>query len=244
MVQRSFLDPGERAIVDIDTLPTKDDISDIYGYLAVFDNELDAQTSVYELLEDEKRIDLDRLVGLKNKMVIIGKRHYGFKGDLLDYSIPKRGDVGALAPELDFVLENQTGQNLWLSTFIYQKKGHKPQWKFVKLPLQFVRDGQEALVDVDTIAAKYDRRNVRAFIGLFEEDEIDEAENMTYEMLRPTRKLKLGKLYQIRDRKHKVVLRQREYGLAVDREHKPHEWFYEFALERRSQPISWYRKHA
>ncbi len=236
------LEPGERAIVDIDTIPTKRDRNAVYGYLAVFDNEVDAQTAVYELLEDTKRIDLDKLIGLRDKMVIIQQRRYGFKGETLDYSIPKRSDVGHGTPELDYVLSNQTGKDLWITTYIYQKRGHKPQWKFVNLAPVLVKNGQEALIDVDTIAARYDRRNVRAYIGIFDEDELGRAEESTYETLSPRRRLKIGKLYQLRDNKQKVVLKRRQYGLEVTHKHEPIEWFYEYEVSKRTHPISFYRK--
>ena len=236
------LEPGERAIVDIDTIPSKRDRDAVYGYLAVFHNEVDARTSVYELLEDTKRVDLEKLTMLRDKIVIIQEREYGFKGEVLDYSMPKREDVDHAMPELDFVIENQTDEDLWLATFIYQKKGRKPQWKFVKIEPQHIPSGQEVLVDVGTIAAAYDRVNVRAFLGLFKEDEFEAAQKATYENLSPRRRLKVGKLYQIRDRHEKVVLRRRKYGLEVTHKHEPVEWFYEFELAKRPHPIRWYRR--
>ena len=236
------LEPGERAIVDIDSIPTKRDRNAVYGYLAVFDNQVDAQTSVYELLDDTKRVDLEKLINLRDRMVIIQQRQYGFKGDILDYSIPKRSDVAQGAPELDFVVENQTGKDLWVTTYIYQKKGHKPQWKFVNIAPVNVKNGQEALVDVDTIAGRYDRKNVRAYIGLFDEDELGRAEESTYETLSPRRRLKVGKLYQLRDNKQKVVLKRRQYGLEVTHRHEPVEWFYEYETAKRVRSIRSYRK--
>ncbi len=197
---------------------------------------------MYELLEDTKRVDLEKLTMLRDKIVIIQEREYGFKGEVLDYSMPKREDVDHAMPELDFVIENQTDEDLWLATFIYQKKGRKPQWKFVKIEPQHIPSGQEVLVDVDTIAAAYDRVNVRAFLGLFKEDEFEAAQKATYENLSPRRRLKVGKLYQIRDRHEKVVLRRRKYGLEVTHKHEPVEWFYEFELAKRPHPIRWYRR--
>lgn len=93
------LKPNQISKIDVDTIVEKRDREYVRGYLAVFDeNEKDkAEKSVYELLpmDSRKKIELGRLINIKDKKVIIYIETYGIMGDFIDYvvKLPRKPDI-------------------------------------------------------------------------------------------------------------------------------------------------------
>jgi len=206
------LDEGQSVIIDIDSIEDEKDRENVYGYLAVFDNKEEAEDSIYELLDDDYKIDIDKIIKLKDKRVVLGIEKYGFKEELLDFAIIDK--ERERIPELDFFVENQTGRNLFVTCFVYQKKENHPIWRYDKTPVKKIAPGQMAIMDVDTIAQKYDRVYLRGFLGVFDETEEKLAQESTYELLAPNNKIDLGRIMLFRDKK--VILEPERYGLLGD----------------------------
>ncbi|MBD3273519.1 hypothetical protein GF385_04190 [Candidatus Dependentiae bacterium] len=204
------LEKNQKATIDIDTIPDKEYKNHVYGALGIFNTQEEAESSTYELLKEKHRLDLDKLYKLKDKTVEIKIEKYGFKGDTLDLKItPKKNNFR----ELDFFVENKTGKNLWICCFVYQKDD-TPIWKFDKTNLQLIKDGEIKIIDVDTIANKYNRVFTSGFLGVFDEKNKTKAEKSTYELLQPKNKIALGKLAALKNKI--VVIKIEKYGFKDD----------------------------
>lgn len=208
------IDSYKSAIIDVTTIKDSLDRHGVYGYLGVFDTIEEALASTYELLPDIKKIDLDLLYKLKNKKVVIEVKRYGFKGISLSPSIEEKVKKETYVPELDFLIENQTGKNLYITCFLYQDKGELSTWSFVKSPVVFLRAGHTTFIDIQTTVAPYERSFLRGFLGVFDENQKELADNITYELLKPENKLRLGILKALAG--HKVILVAEQYGIAGD----------------------------
>jgi len=195
--------------VHIDYIPQREYLDHIFGYLAVFDNLDDAEDTIYELLPGENKVDLDKLNRLRNKKVSLYVEKYGTNGYLYYRFDPKAG-VPKI-PELDFVLENNTGNNLYATLFTYEREEGQPQWAFDKNEIMFVEDGKSITIDVDTLLQKYVRENARGSLGVFNENEKKQAEESTFESLKPDKKISLGILHKLQGKK--VILVPKKYGI-------------------------------
>ena len=133
------LNNNEMVTIDIDTIGDTKDRKNVYAYLAILKTQQAAEESIYELLNDKDKIDIDKLYKLKDKKlkVIIGIEKYGFKEDILDYKfVPKEEEEEeANPPELDFLVENKTGKTIYVTCFVYQKQKDETIWQYDKTPL-------------------------------------------------------------------------------------------------------------
>ncbi|MFH1644518.1 MAG: hypothetical protein ABIA74_05075 [bacterium] len=206
------LKDGESIIVDVDTIADKLDRDNVYGYLGIFDDKKEAEDSIYQLLPDENKIDIDKLINLKGKKVVIGIEKYGFKKENLDFRFVS--ETEDKIPELDFIVENQTGRPLWLTCFVYQKKADHPVWQYDKTPVKKLMPNDMTIIDVDPISEKYDRVYLRGVLGIFDETEEQQAKDVTYELLPENNKIELYRLMMLRDKK--VVLEAERYGIIGD----------------------------
>jgi hypothetical protein len=216
------IEPGQTVTVDIDTIPDEQERKNVYGYLAVFNNEQEANDSIYELLDDKVKVDLDLLYKLKNEVVKIGIEKYGIKGKLLDYAFEPINKKRATPPELDFFVENKTGKTLYLACFVYQLKEDLPVWRYDKTDVIKLMPNETKIIDVDTIAGKYERVYVRGYLAVFDENEKEKADQATYELLAPKNKISLERLAALKNKK--VVLEIEKYGVEgdiIDYEVKP-----------------------
>ena len=203
------LTPKTKAPFSIPIITTKEDLNHVHAYLALFNNKIDAQTSIFQLLSDEQKLDLGKIEKLNNKSVLLESTRYGFKGERIEYAITNGRKIKI--PELDFIVENQSGKNLYINTFVYQHHGAHPQWDFEKLPTRFVKNGQQTTFDVDTVTKKYDWSNVRGYVGIFNKDERNKAKESTYESLNPNQKINIGRLEKIINKK--IVIIPKTYGV-------------------------------
>lgn len=220
-----MLKENESTTIKLDPIVNKDNRENIYGYLAVFDKEKDAINSTYELLEETKKLDLDRIYLLKNKTVKIGIEKYGFKGDLLSTNISetkksKLPKSNKPVPELDFYIKNRTGKKIYVVGFIYQKKVDSDVWYYDKTDTYQINDKETILMDIDTLNDKYNRVFARGFLGVFNENQKEEAQKSTYETLPAGNKLALGTIAPLKGRV--VVVQVEKYGMIDN--------FLEFAI--------------
>jgi len=206
---------NQKITIDIDTIPDAIDRKNVYGYLATFTDPEKAEEATLELVHDDEKIDLDLLYKLKDKTVVLEIEKYGFKGKRIDYhSAPTKHDGEKKIPELDFIVENQTEKTIYVTAFVYQLKKNLPVWQFDKTPVVRIESGKSTLIDVDTIASDYNRMYVRGYLGIFDESEKEQAESITYELLEPQHKVKLGALFALKNKK--VVLSIEQYGVVGD----------------------------
>lgn len=209
------LENNQSVIVNIDTIIDEKNRKYIFGYLATFDNEKEANESIYELLDDKQKIDLDLIYKLKDKIVIIDVERYGFKKERLDFDIVQKSKKKRKPSEYDFAIENQTSKTIYVAGFIYQVKDDiRSLWTYDKTPVQKLLPGQVSIIDVDTIAIPRNRKYMRGFLGVFEEYEEKLARNSTFELLAPKYKVKLGRLSKLKNKK--IVLDIEKYGAVGD----------------------------
>ena len=219
--------PGHSVTIDIDTVPDKHDRNFVFGYLGVMDSKLEAEESIFELLHDSKKLDLDLLHALKGKKVTIQIERYGMKGDFLDYDFVKKDGTGQQAlEELDFAVENQTGKTVFAVGFIYEKKAKgswigateekddMTVWRYERTNVIKLVPGATGVIDVDSIATHRDRGYVRGYLAIFDEVHEDQAKTAIYELLDSANKLNLGELARLGGKK--IVLEVQNYGIMQD----------------------------
>jgi|SaaInlStandDraft_3_1057020.scaffolds.fasta_scaffold06843_4 hypothetical protein len=207
--------PNATTLINIDTIPDKEDRNNIFGYLAVFESEKDAIASIYEFLHDKQKLDLDLLSKIKDqdKTVVIGVEKYGLKNDVLvtdvtQYPYKKKDKI----PELDFSVKNKTGKTKLVVGFVYQNKDNiRNVWGYDKTDIVRVENDSQEWIDVDTIVDSRNRSYVRGYLGVFNEDEEQLAKDATYELLETNQKLNVGRLQNLKN-KH-VVIEVEKYGI-------------------------------
>jgi hypothetical protein len=203
----------------------------VFGYLGVFTNEKDADDAIYELLPDRNKLDLDQLMYLHDKKVTLEIERYGFKGEYFEFDFAEKNAHDQerkinRTPELDFFVENKTGKPILATCFVYQKKAKgtwfaaidekddMEVWRYDKTPVISIPPNEVSIIDVDTITESRDRSYVRGFLAIFDEDESKLAQESTFELLGSHRKLNLGLLSMLKNKK--VVVDVERYGIAED----------------------------
>lgn len=228
----------DKTLITIDIPSIEDDLDrdNTFGYLAVFNTFEEADDAIYELLPDKNKIDLDILVHLSGKKVTIEIEKYG-KETFYEYDFtPTKPDEQKHIPELDFAVENKTGKTIHVVGFTFQKRAKgtwlaqktkevwsseddtrddMSTWRFDKLPLITLKPGEKGIMDVDTIIEKRDRNEVQGYLAIYDEDELEEAQNAIYELLPEEKKITLGKLSAGVAQK-KVVITIDQYGTLGD----------------------------
>jgi hypothetical protein len=205
------LEPLERITINIDTIENPDIRNKIHGYLGVFDNQKDAENSIYELLPDNKKTDLDLLWNIKGKTIVVGTEKYGFKKDILDVHLINNQPLKA-HQDIDFVVKNNTGKPKIIAGFVYQNQNTiQDIWRFDKTNLLTLHPGEKGWIDVDTVMQKKNRSHARGFLGVFDIDQKRFAENITYELLPPKNKIKLGQLSLLKNKM--VSIEDEQYGI-------------------------------
>lgn len=222
--------------IDIPSIEDDMDRENTFGYLAVFNTFEEADDAIYELLPDKNKIDLDILVHLAGKKVTIEIEKYG-KQTFYEYDFtPTQPDKHKHIPELDFAVENKTGKTIHVVGFTFQKRAKgtwlaqktkevwsseddtrddMSTWRFDKLPLITLKPGEKGIMDVDTIIEKRDRKEVQGYLAIYDEDELEMAQNAEYELLPEEKKITLGKLSEGISKK-KVVITIDQYGMLGD----------------------------
>ncbi|MCK4265523.1 hypothetical protein KAW80_04165 [Candidatus Babeliales bacterium] len=204
--------PGDKILIDIHTIAEKKEMKNIYGYLGIFENKGEAEASIYELLEDKNKIELSKLLHLKKSNILLQTESYGFKGETLDWEHEKNGlNKNIKHKELDFLVENQTEKDLYITCFVYQQELDHGHWVFDKTDVIEIKSGQGKFIDVDTLRVPKDAwESVIGILGVFEHDKKEDADKSTFELLKPDQKLIVGYLKRYQDKK--VVIIPKKYG--------------------------------
>jgi len=204
------IEPNEDTMINIDTITIKYDRESIYGSLAIFEDEEEATNSTYELLKEQNRIDLPRLYKLKNNIVQIGTEKYGFHGDIFYLDIDREKPIVSKAISLNFDVENQTSNNLYICCFLYQRKNDMPIWQFDKTDVKLLPNNEKITININKFKNELVRKDIIAYLGVFNENNSEEAEKATYELLKPENKFALGELTKIKNKT--VNLEKEKYG--------------------------------
>lgn len=191
---------------------SKSDLEDVQSCLSVFNNKDDAEMAIIELLSDEKRIDLGKLLPLNNKSIKISPETYGFKTNKISYSIVEQTN-SETQHELSFSVVNSIGKNIYLTGFIYEHFNAHPQWDFEKLPVVFFPHNASAKVTIPTESNRYNWENIHGYLALFDEDQKQEADFSIYESLDPSNKVNLEALVKIN--KQTIILEPKTYGILT-----------------------------
>jgi len=209
------LEQNKSVFINVDTIPDKEHSEHTFAYLAVFSDEAAANQAIYELLEDQTKVDLDQVYNLFNKQVIITVEKYGFKEEQIDFAVVKKLKKKLPPPELDFVIENQTGKTIYVCCFVHQIKDDiRSVWAYDKTTVQKLLPNQTSLINIDTISNIKDRAFVPGYLAVFEEYEEKEARESTYELLKPKNKIVLGRLSHLKEKK--VIIEVEKYGAVGD----------------------------
>jgi hypothetical protein len=230
------LEDNQKTTIFMHRIKDEQDRINTFGYLAVLDTQKEADNAIYELLPDRNKLELDLLIHLKGKTVVLEVEKYGIVGEFLDYDfVPKKQTGVKFVPEVDFVVENHTGKTILVICFVFQKKAKgtwlaektkeawtpidetrddMSVWRFDKTPLITLKPGEVGVVDVDTIIEPRDRREVQGYLAIFDEDERKKVDDSVYELLPAQNKVQLGKLVNLKGKK--VVIEIEKYGTLGD----------------------------
>lgn len=227
------IEDNNTVVIDLDTIPDEENRNQTFGYLGIFDNQKDAEDSTIELLDDNKKIDLDIIAQLHGKKITIEIEKYGIVGEFYDFdfkNIDKKKETKK-QPELDFYVENKTGKTIYVTCFVYEKKAKgtwlakktteawtidedtrddMSVWRFDKTSVIKLKPNEIGLIDVDTIIEPRDRIYIRGYLAIFDEDEQELAEKAIYELMPANRRLDLGKLIELK--RKKISVYTEKYG--------------------------------
>jgi len=207
------LEPEKTVSLSLGELSNPKDLMDVYGALGIFTHKADADEAIYELLPDKNKLDLDQIGKIGEKEIVIGVEKYGITGDIFDYDFIEPSDV-EIVDELDFVVENQTGRDIYAAGFVYQMKDDMPVWHYDKTPIIFIKNGESGVIDVDTLVKSYDRKYMRGYLAIFDKSEKEQAVKATYPLLKAYQKLRLGRLAALQSKK--VIINDQKYGILGD----------------------------
>lgn len=229
------IEDNKSVIIDLDTISDEENRNKTFGYLGIFDNKKEADDSTIELLDDNKKIDLDIIAQLHGKKITIEIEKYGISGEFYDFDfkdIDKKKE-DKKQPELDFYVENKTGKTILVTCFVYEKKAKgnwlaqktkeswtadenvrddMTVWRFDKTPIIKLKHNESGLIDVDTIIEPRDRIYIRGYLAIFDEDEQDLADKSIYELMPSRRRLDIGKLIELKHKK--ISIYTEKYGAS------------------------------
>ncbi|KKQ32460.1 MAG: hypothetical protein US49_C0007G0002 [candidate division TM6 bacterium GW2011_GWF2_37_49] len=110
--------------------------------------------------------------------------------------------------QLSFGVENTTGQTIYVACFAYIKKRAAGKWRWHKSPVQKLEDNKKIEICTDEIEDAEDRADVFGYLGVFED--LNDAEESTYEMLSDKKKIDLDLIAQLKDKTVKIEIEK--YG--------------------------------
>ena len=223
------LEHQKTVTIDTGKFSNKIDRKHVYGYLAIFKTKKEAEEATFELLDDNKKLDLDLLINLQGKTVTLTVEKYGIKGEFFEYDFVKHhnnadNENNIEIQELDFAVENKTGKTIFITCFVYEKKAKgswigateekddMTVWRFDKTPIIKLAPKQIGIIDIDSIHTKRDRSYMRGYLAIFDESEEELANESTYELLNPKKRLDIGNLAQLKN--NKMIINVEHYGLA------------------------------
>lgn len=113
------------------------------------------------------------------------------------------------AKKLSFGVENTTGQTIYVACFAYIKKRASGKWRWQKSPVQKIDDNHKIEICTDEIEDDEDRENVFGYLGVFEN--LEKAEDATFETLSDKKKIDLDLIAQLKDKTVKIEIEK--YGI-------------------------------
>ena len=207
------LEQGQSGVVDVGTFNSVSDAESVFGSLRLCTSAEEAASATYELSEDYQRVDVGLLSELHKKTITLHASKYGVGGERISYEVSPSKWKKVLPP-LDFVVRNTHKEPVFVTAFFYGKEQDCDplwSWRFTKSPVYALKPGESATVKVDIIKDPYDWKNIKGFLGVFNQNESLKAENATYELLVPSEKIALGPLSKIVGKEG--ALTSRLYGL-------------------------------
>ncbi len=219
------IDIGKNTIINIPRITYEDDRKNIYGVLGVFSTQKEADDSIYELLDDAEKIDLDILDHLKGKKVTLNSAHYGFKKPFLEFELIEKNKIQKKKPEVDFYVHNNTNKTILICGFSYSKKAQKSlisatekddleSWRFNKTKILTLNPDDYGEIDIETITSDYDRQHTTGYIAIFKKSEEKLAQESTFELLEQRRIINIGNLHKFH---HGIVeIDIKKYGILED----------------------------
>ena len=207
------LEQGQSGFVDAGVFSSASDAETVFGSLRLCSSAQEAARATYELSEDYQRVDVGLLSELHKKTITLHASKYGVGGERISYEVSPSQWKKELPP-LDFVVRNTHKEPVFVTAFFYGKEQDCDplwSWRFTKSPVYALKPGESATVKVDIIKDPYDWKNIKGFLGVFNQNESLKAENATYELLIPSEKIALGPLSKIVGKE--VALTSRLYGL-------------------------------
>lgn len=87
-----FIEDGESAVIDVDTITNPYDRAYMRGYLGIFEKtELEkAQAATFQLLDERNKVNIGVIAQLRHKKIILTEQKYGILGDNINYSIKSK----------------------------------------------------------------------------------------------------------------------------------------------------------
>lgn len=208
------LNPNEMKFVVLDEIEDERDRKDVYGYLAVFANEEDANKAVIERTEEDKLLALNKVYDLKNKIVSIEIKKYGLIGESLSYQSVATNSGHQESKILNLIVENQSGKDLLICLFVYEqpeKTFSFDTWRYDKTEVQLFRAGEVKRINLPPVFDEYRYSYIRGVLGVFDLKDKVIAENTTFELAPAENKLALGVLSVLKGKK--IVVGVEKYGI-------------------------------
>lgn len=79
--------PNEIKLIDVSNITELRDKIYVRGYLAIFDEDeqASAENAIYELMPSKQKLEIGKLIDLKNKKIVVYTERYGAIGNIIDY---------------------------------------------------------------------------------------------------------------------------------------------------------------
>lgn len=116
----------------------------------------------------------------------------------------------AIEKKLCFGVENTTGQSIYIVCFAYIKKRAFGKWRWQKSAVQKLENKQTITICTDEIEDDEDRDNTFGYLGVFEN--LNEAQESTFETLPDKKKIDLDLIVQLKDKTVKIEIEK--YGIV------------------------------
>jgi hypothetical protein len=220
------IEHGQFITLDLEKVPDTQDRNFTFGYLGVFNTADEAKKSIFELLPETKKLDLDLLIKLKGKKVTLNIEQYGMRGYFYEYDFVKKDGTTSPTGDLDFYAENATNRPLFATCFVYEKKAKgqwigaeeekddMSTWRYNKTPVIKILPGEVGHIDILPTRTERDRLYMRGYLAIFGPHEEELAQKAVYELIESNRKLNLGELHKLNNKK--VVIEVQKYGIMQD----------------------------
>ncbi|MBM3894465.1 hypothetical protein FJ366_02620 [Candidatus Dependentiae bacterium] len=206
------LESNQECVVDFGSVPNDEDLASVFGNICVLDSYEEAVSATCEIVPSNQKIELDLISHVLGKKILIQSRLYGINGSQLFYTLDSTDQKNVLKP-LDFMVVNNTSDPILVTSFLYgrdQSATFFSSWRFSKSLVYEIQPGHKELIQVEKYDREYDRINVKGFLGVFEKENVKQAQDSVYELLSPEQKLSIGRVSELAGKE--VVVSREAYG--------------------------------